>query len=158
MQCVAPICSQKWFLRSIKNVSSIGTWMADWYVRLLDLEWGTDFSEICIPEIDFFVDYRGHMAYTVCCTKSTVSFPAGCEEKTWITPTSHDNRSLFHKRKEEGSRSRLTLEIRTGWHSYNFLWGSCQEHELDIRSVSDMLISRNKHISQNTRAEQLCSG
>lgn len=53
------------------------------------------------------------MAYTVCCTKFTVSVPADCEEKSSITPASHDNRSLFQKRKE-GSRSRLTLEIRTG--------------------------------------------
>ena len=47
--------------------------MADWYVRLLDSEWGTDFSEICIPEIDFFVDYRGHTAYTECAVQNLLS-------------------------------------------------------------------------------------
>lgn len=46
--------------------------MANWYVRLLDSEWETDFSEICIPEIDFCVcvGYRGHRAHTECAVQN----------------------------------------------------------------------------------------
>lgn len=160
--CSLYFCSQRWFLRSVKNVYFTWDWMADWYIRLLVSDWETEFYEVCLPETDFsgFLWTTGDVwhIYRVCFAKFTVLFPAVCEEKSWITPALHYSRSLFHKRKEKGSKSMLTLEIRTGWHSCNFLWGSCQEHELDIRSVSDKLISQNKHISQNTRAGQLCSG
>lgn len=159
--CSPYFCSQRWFLGSVKNVYFIGDWMADWYIRLHVSDWEMEFYEVCLPEIDFSFScgLQGtYGIYRACCAKFTVLFPAVCEEKSLITPAFHYSKSLLHKRKKKGSKSMLTLEIRTGWHSYNFLWGSCQEHELDIRSVSDKPISQNKRISQNTRAGQLCSG
>lgn len=162
-QYVAPISDNKGdFLEVLKmSIYFIEDWMADWYIRLLVSDQETEFYEVCLPEIDFSFSCGLQGTYGIyreCCAKFTVLFPAVCEEKSLITPAFHYSRSLLHKRKKKGSKSMLTLEIRTGWHSYNFLWGSCQEHELDIRSVSDKLISQNKHISQNTRAGQLCSG